>query len=778
MASSQEKAKTGVLRNAAALLDEMQLMGETQGAKKVINSELWHACAGPLVCLPQRGSLVYYFPQGHSEQVAATTRKIPNSRIPNYPNLPSQLLCQVHNITLHADKETDEVYAQMTLQPVNSETDVFPIPTLGAYTKSKHPTEYFCKNLTASDTSTHGGFSVPRRAAEKLFPQLDYSMQPPNQELIVRDLHDNMWTFRHIYRGQPKRHLLTTGWSLFVGAKRLKAGDSVLFIRTSPSPFVIPVARYNKATYMQPSVGMRFAMMFETEESSKRRYTGTVVGISDYDPMRWPNSKWRNLQVEWDEHGYGERPERVSIWDIETPENTLVFPSSALNSKRQCLPGYGVSVPGMEIGSANMSSFPRAQGNPYGSLQHIPAVGSELAIMLLNQSGQTLGSPLSFHQSSYSSIIQNVKQNFIPPLTVSTSACLTKQESMPSGDAQHQFHMANMQNGDLEGSEVQPVIDSISESKLNATSRDPRNTDSYTSRSTSEQNSKGEPRGKTRRSKKGLPHKTVSEKSDLSSAPSWICDNQQVGLESKLVGCDEQVNCGNIEDSSGALTQGNFDGQPHGHQVEQKGVLSPPKVESSKSPDGGKSVNSFPNQGCFSQFIDGLDWMTQPSYYQDSNVIQPAGMYSKLPRLKESQILSLPEIHTNSMGTSACSMDATEYSLDRSAKPMKPPVRTYTKVQKQGSVGRSIDVTGFRNYHELRSAIACMFGLQGKLEHPGSSEWKLVYVDYENDVLLVGDDPWEEFINCVRCIRILSPSEVQQMSENGMHVLNDCIQAA
>ena len=39
------------------------------GAKKVINSELWHACAGPLVCLPQRGSLVYYFPQGHSEQV-------------------------------------------------------------------------------------------------------------------------------------------------------------------------------------------------------------------------------------------------------------------------------------------------------------------------------------------------------------------------------------------------------------------------------------------------------------------------------------------------------------------------------------------------------------------------------------------------------------------------------------------------------------------------------------------------------------------------------------
>jgi len=41
------------------------------GEKKAppINSELWHACAGPLVSLPPAGSLVVYFPQGHSEQV-------------------------------------------------------------------------------------------------------------------------------------------------------------------------------------------------------------------------------------------------------------------------------------------------------------------------------------------------------------------------------------------------------------------------------------------------------------------------------------------------------------------------------------------------------------------------------------------------------------------------------------------------------------------------------------------------------------------------------------
>jgi len=35
-----------------------------------------------------------------------------------------------------------------------------------------------------------------------LFEHLqDFSQQPPVQELIARDLHDNEWKFRHIFRG-------------------------------------------------------------------------------------------------------------------------------------------------------------------------------------------------------------------------------------------------------------------------------------------------------------------------------------------------------------------------------------------------------------------------------------------------------------------------------------------------------------------------------------------------------------------------------------------------
>lgn len=86
--------------------------------KRSLNSELWHACAGPLVLLPPVGSRVVYFPQGHTEQVAASMQKEVDAHIPNYPNLPSRLVCLLDNVTLHADIETDEVYAQMTLIPV------------------------------------------------------------------------------------------------------------------------------------------------------------------------------------------------------------------------------------------------------------------------------------------------------------------------------------------------------------------------------------------------------------------------------------------------------------------------------------------------------------------------------------------------------------------------------------------------------------------------------------------------------------------------------------
>ncbi|KAF5199000.1 Auxin response factor, partial [Thalictrum thalictroides] len=93
-------------------------------------------------------------------------------------------------------------------------------------------------------------------------------------------------------------------------------------------------------------------------------------------------------------------------------------------------------------------------------------------------------------------------------------------------------------------------------------------------------------------------------------------------------------------------------------------------------------------------------------------------------------------------------------------------------VYKSGSFGRSLDITKFSSYQELRSELEYMFSLPGQLEDPLRSGWQLVFVDRENDVLLLGDDPWQEFVNSVWCIKILSPQEVQKMGKQGLEHLN------
>ena len=57
--------------------------------------------------------------------------------------------------------------------------------------------------------------------------------------------------------------------------------------------------------------------------------------------------------------------------------------------------------------------------------------------------------------------------------------------------------------------------------------------------------------------------------------------------------------------------------------------------------------------------------------------------------------------------------------------------------------------------------------LEGQLEDPCTSNSQLVFVDKENNVLLMGDDFWEEFLNRVNSIRILSPPKVLQVTQEG-----------
>ncbi|ONM34913.1 Auxin response factor 10 [Zea mays] len=362
--------------------------------------ELWRACAGPLVTVPRVGDLVFYFPQGHIEQVEASMNQVAGNQMRLY-DLPPKLLCRVLNVELKAETDTDEVYAQIMLMPEPEQTDVPAEKPSSAPAASPRPAvRSFCKTLTASDTSTHGGFSVLRRHADECLPPLDMTQSPPTQELVAKDLHGMEWRFRHIFRGQPRRHLLQSGWSVFVSSKRLVAGDAFIFLRgengelrvgvrramrqlsnvpssvissqsmhlgvlatawhaintksmftvyykprTSPSEFIIPYDQYMESVKNNYSIGMRFRMRFEGEEAPEQRFTGTIVGCENLDPL-WPDSSWRYLKVRWDEPSTIPRPDRVSPWKIEPASSPPVNP--LVHSSRAKRPRQNVPPPSLE----------------------------------------------------------------------------------------------------------------------------------------------------------------------------------------------------------------------------------------------------------------------------------------------------------------------------------------------------------------------------------------------------------------------------------------------
>ncbi|KAI3824219.1 hypothetical protein L1987_05669 [Smallanthus sonchifolius] len=743
-----------------------------EGEKKCLNSELWHACAGPLVSLPTAGARVIYFPQGHSEQVAATTNKEIDAHIPNYPSLPPQLICQLHNVTMHADVETDEVYAQMTLQPLSpqEQKDTFLPVELGI--PSRQPTNYFCKTLTASDTSTHGGFSVPRRAAEKVFPPLDFSQQPPAQELIARDLHDVEWKFRHIFRGQPKRHLLTTGWSVFVSAKRLVAGDSVLFIwneknqlllgirranrpqtvmpssvlssdsmhigllaaaahaaatnscftvfynpRASPSEFVIPLSKYVKAVYnTRVSVGMRFRMLFETEESSVRRYMGTITGVGDLDPARWPNSHWRSVKVGWDESTAGERQPRVSLWEIEPLTTFPMYPSLfPLRLKRPWYPGPSSFQDSRddawlrgETAEHALHSLSFQSSGMFPWMQQ--RVDPSFLQSNLNQQYQAALAAGVQNVGSGDTLKQQLLQFQQPVQYLQHPGTQITQQSNPQPFLHGQTQLLNFSR-------------SIQEQINNQDGQSPQQQNSYPETYLMQN-----------------PHQSFPKTDFMDLSPKFTTNIGSPSIQNML--------------GSGGTATSNLAGCSRTGQTVVTERQSSPQLWVSKF--GQPQVNTS---------------STSPSVEQESSSLdaQNHGLFSGINI--DSSGLLLPTIATDLStipSSPASGFQNFGYMHDSSEllQSNPNPNRTFVKVYKSGCVGRSLDISRFNSYHELREELGQMFGIEGLLEDPQRSGWQLVFVDRENDILLLGDDPWEAFVNSVWYIKILSPEDVQQLGKH------------
>ncbi|XP_047164117.1 auxin response factor 1-like [Vigna umbellata] len=616
--------------------------------------ELWHACAGPLVSLPREGERVYYFPQGHMEQLEASMHEGLEQQMPSF-NLPSKILCKVVNVHLRAESETDEVYAQITLLPGADQSEVTsPDDPLTETPRAK--IHSFCKTLTASDTSTHGGFSVLRRHADDCLPPLDMSQQPPWQELVATDLHGNEWHFRHIFRGQPKRHLLTTGWSVFVSSKKLVAGDAFIFLRgengelrvgvrrvmrqqsnapssvisshsmhlgvlatashaiatgtlfsvfykprTSRSEFIVSVNKYLEAQSHKLSVGMRFKMRFEGDEIPERRFSGTIVGVGDNKSPVWPDSVWRSLKVQWDEPSSILRPDRVSSWELEPHVSTTpANPQPTQRNKRArplIVPSTvpDSSLQGMWKSAAESTSFSYCDPQHGRGLHQSPKFNPS-ATNFIGFSGNSFVGPPSNKSIYWSNRMENSLE--------SISAIAFKEageKRQGTGNGCRLFGIQLLENSNAEGS-LQTV-------SLSGRLGDDR----------------------------FIP--SLDVESDQHSEPS---NANRSDIPS--VSCDAEKSC-----------------------------LSPQESQSKQ-------------------------------------------------------------------------------------------IRSCTKVHMQGmAVGRAVDLTRFCGYEDLLMKLEEMFDIKAEL--CGSiKKWQVVYTDDEDDMMMVGDDPWDEFCSVVRKIFIYTAEEVKKLS--------------
>ncbi|XP_057731246.1 auxin response factor 2B [Arachis stenosperma] len=786
-------------------------------AEAALYRELWHACAGPLVTVPREGERVFYFPQGHIEQVEASTNQVADQHMPVY-DLPSKILCRVINVQLKAEPDTDEVFAQITLLPeqnqdenaVEKEPPLPPPPRFHVHS--------FCKTLTASDTSTHGGFSVLRRHADECLPPLDMSKQPPTQELVAKDLHANEWRFRHIFRGQPRRHLLQSGWSVFVSSKRLVAGDAFIFLRgengelrvgvrramrqqgnvpssvisshsmhlgvlatawhailtgtiftvyykprTSPAEFIVPYDQYMESLKNNYTIGMRFKMRFEGEEAPEQRFTGTIVGIEDADSKRWPESKWRCLKVRWDETSNIPRPERVSPWKIEPAlAPPALNPLSMPRAKRP-----RSNVPNVPIQSSQDSSVLTREASSKVSADPSPANG--FPRVLQGQEFSTLRG--NFAESNESDTAE--KSVVWPPVddekvdVVSMSRRYGSENWMSmgrhdtsysdllsgfgaSGDPSHPS-LGDQMGGPVAYSARKHVLDH--EGKLNVHHPWPAMSSGF-SLNLLEPSTKESPRG--------------------SETPYQARGNLRYGSFSEY-----------------PVIPGHKVEHPHG-----KLMLPPPPTQyespcsrdlMSKPMSAKTYETAKPKEGDCKLFgislISSPTAAPEPSVSHRSGTTEPAGQAhlkshhqrtsendqktEQSKGLKSADGQVIVDDHDKPSKTSQVHLK------DGQAKPLSSSARSCTKVHKKGiALGRSVDLTKYSNYDELVAELDQLFEFGGELMST-RKDWLIVYTDNEGDMMLVGDDPWQEFCAMVRKIYIYPKEEIQKMSPGTLSSRNE-----
>ncbi|MBA0557285.1 hypothetical protein Golob_014362, partial [Gossypium lobatum] len=603
-----------------------------------------------------------------------------------------------------------------------------------------------------------------------------------------------------------------------------------------------------------PTVGLSFLNVFLLPQIAYSlwcrvpQYMGTITGISDLDPVRWPNSHWRSVKVGWDESTAGERQPRVSLWEIE-PLTTfpmypspfplrlkrpwpsalpsfhgmlkpllfddwscteyllyLAFPFSVLNQFSFLLSAFkdgdmsinsqlmwlqgGVGDQGLQslnfhgFGVApwmqprlDTSSIPGVQPDFYqamvtAALQDMRTVdsskiGSQSLLQCQQNQSTSTGSPALVQRQM---LQQSQTQNgFLPSFQENQTASqvqLLQQLQCPNlyNDQQQKKQLQQSQ----ETQQLPPVPQQISNvipafpsvSAIQAQSSLPA-VDSQCQQSTFSDH---------------LGNSIAT--SDVSSMQSILGSLSQMGASHLL----------NLNGSNPIISSSTFLSKPAAieprlssrvansvlPQVEQLGTAqsNASELHNLLPPFPGREYSAYHNA------TDPQNNLLFGVSIDSSSLMLHHGMTNPKSIRNENDSMSLPYAASNftsasgtdfplnsDMTASSCVDESGYLQSSENVDQVNPPTGTFVKVHKSGSFGRSLDISKFGSYDELRCELARLFGLEGQLEDPQRSGWQLAFVDRENDILLLGDDPWQEFVNNVWYIKILSPLEVQQMGK-------------
>ncbi|KAI5434207.1 hypothetical protein KIW84_021174 [Lathyrus oleraceus] len=360
-----------------------------------VDQKIWQICAGDSFTVPKLHSKVYYFPEGHLQHVCPNTQTLDGCR--------PMILCTVSAIDLLADPETYRVYAKLLLTPA-IDGSVVPLETSNE--EDGDEIVSFAKTLTNTDVLSRGKLYVPLACANSIFPALpplESRNQSLFQDLFLTDICGVVWKFRHVHR-RYHQHLFTTGWSGFVGEKKLLGGDTVVFIKNSAGSISLGIRRKTKFTAVAaaniaekevnmaiklaeknaafeavyyPSVGgcdfvvgekivedamkvnwsrgMRVTHMVKNDDTSKGYFIfhGTISNLES--PSTRP---WRMLQIEWDEAYVPQNLKQLSPWQVELNSKTPT--PRILSPPRKKLRGAQRSVLSSEI-ERDYSFIPRLE---------------------------------------------------------------------------------------------------------------------------------------------------------------------------------------------------------------------------------------------------------------------------------------------------------------------------------------------------------------------------------------------------------------------------------